>query len=87
MVLANPILVFLAVISYNLYLWHFVVMSFLINHKIPWPRPERFGTDPTWQWAFFVAATVACIAVAAVVTYAIELPLLQCGRKRLHDAH
>ncbi|HKE36761.1 MAG TPA: acyltransferase [Candidatus Baltobacteraceae bacterium] len=65
-VIANPITGFLAIISYNLYLWHLEILS--VAQRISLPLP---------------IALVCALVVAALVTYAVERPLLTSrGRRR-----
>lgn len=84
-VLANRFLVFLSVISYNLYLWHQLIANFLAKHAIPLPRTENFENDRVWQWAFLVVAVGLSIGVASLITYLIERPLLKKGLRAITD--
>lgn len=63
-VIANPVTGFLAIISYNLYLWHLEILSLAQHISLSLP-----------------VALVCAVAVAALVTYAVERPLLT-GRSR-----
>jgi peptidoglycan/LPS O-acetylase OafA/YrhL len=65
--LGNPVLLFLALISYNLYLWHHYV--FIMLHR-------AIGNDVT-PIAFVAIGSATALALATVLTYAIELPLLR----------
>ncbi|HEY1974987.1 MAG TPA: acyltransferase [Candidatus Baltobacteraceae bacterium] len=58
-VIANPVTGFLAIISYNLYLWHLEVLSLAQHVSLPLP-----------------VALLCALAVAALVTYAVERPLM-----------
>jgi len=58
-VIANPVTGFLAIISYNLYLWHLEILSLAQQVSLPLP-----------------VALACALAVAALVTYAVERPLL-----------
>jgi len=75
MLLANPPLRFLAIISYNLYLYHQIVARELLNLHIPGYSGDPHA-DPQWQMQFTVVAIVATIAQAAVVTYLFERPVM-----------
>ena len=74
--LANPPLLWLALISYNLYLYHQVVARELLLLHIPPYRGDPHE-DYGWQIAFTVVASLASIALAALVTYGFERPLLR----------
>ncbi|MBV8600369.1 MAG: acyltransferase [Candidatus Eremiobacteraeota bacterium] len=81
-VLANPVLVFLSVISYNLYLWHQVVLRWIAT----WPLLRR-GTlthgDPLWEWTSTLCGLVVTIGIASLVTYFFERPLLRMKPQEL----
>ncbi len=76
MVLANRVLIFLGVISYNLYLYHQMLARELLWNHIP-PHPADYHADPHWQLWFTLTAFVATIAEAAFVTYLFERLLLK----------
>jgi peptidoglycan/LPS O-acetylase OafA/YrhL len=83
--LANRLLVFLSVISYNLYLWHQLIATFLAKHSFPLPRTENFANDRLWQWTYLVITVVISIGVASIITYAFERPLLKRGFAAITD--
>jgi len=84
--LGNPVLVFLSVISYNLYLWHQPVARFLREHHIPkWTGADEHG-DPSWGLPFSLLSFAAILVVATFFTYALERPILYWRRKPSGDA-
>jgi peptidoglycan/LPS O-acetylase OafA/YrhL len=81
--LGNPLLVFLSLISYNLYLWHQPVARFLRDHHIPhWSGADEHA-DPAWGLPFTLLSFAAMLAVATFFTYVVERPFL--SRRRARD--
>ncbi len=76
--LANPVLVFLSTISYNLYLWHALLAREVLK-KIPWFATELPQSDLAWQLSLVASAWTLSLLVATAVTYGIERPLLKAG--------
>ncbi|HZO93690.1 MAG TPA: acyltransferase [Candidatus Baltobacteraceae bacterium] len=75
--LANPALLFMAAISYNLYLWHQPIALALVGRHIPpWTGSDQHA-DPRWMLSFAFVAVPAAIAVSAAITYAFERPILR----------
>ncbi len=79
--LANPVLLFLAAISYNLYLWHQPIARVLLQ----WRLPPFAGADPhgdrVWMMTFWFVAVPAALTFSALVTYAFEQPILRLGKR------
>ena len=76
-VLANRVLLFLAAISYNLYLWHQVIARELLRFHLPPFVTGDPHNDRVWMFAYAFVAVPAAIAFSALVTYAFEQPLLR----------
>jgi peptidoglycan/LPS O-acetylase OafA/YrhL len=73
--LANPLLKFFAVISYNLYLYHQIIAREIVTrHLLPFSGDDPHY-DPVWQVRYTITAFAATIAEATLVTYAFERPL------------
>ena len=81
-VIANPVLLFFAIISYNLYLYHQAVARLLLAWHIPPYRGTDQHADAQWELTYTVVAFVVTIAQAALVTYAFERPLLRIPPER-----
>ncbi len=86
---ANAPLRFLALISYNLYLYHQMFARELVQHRVPSYHGDPHF-DPHWQFWFTIVASLGSIALAAGVTYFFERPLLRIPDPRLvarEDGH
>jgi peptidoglycan/LPS O-acetylase OafA/YrhL len=79
-VLANKILFFFSIISYNLYLWHAVIARYLFEHRIPAPVTVDPHNDPYWAWLYTFTAVAAGVIVATAITYLFERPLLKMDK-------
>ncbi|HTJ26674.1 MAG TPA: acyltransferase [Candidatus Limnocylindria bacterium] len=76
-VLANRVLLFLAAISYNLYLWHQPLARELVRLRIPPYATPDPHSDRTWMLTFELVALPLAVGVAALATYALERPILR----------
>jgi len=74
---ANPILIFFSVISYNLYLFHQTLENRLFVFHLPRWRGSDPHLDSAWMLAFTFIGPAVGIAVATFITYAFERPLLR----------
>jgi peptidoglycan/LPS O-acetylase OafA/YrhL len=81
-VVANPILLFMGVISYNLYLYHQAFARELLAWRIPPYHGADQHADPHWELTYTFVAFALTIAQAALVTYAFERPLLRIPMQR-----
>lgn len=78
--LDNPPLRYLAIISYNLYLYHQLIARELLSHAVP-PYDGDPHYDAGWQARYSALAAGVALFVATIVTYAVERPLLQLRLK------
>jgi peptidoglycan/LPS O-acetylase OafA/YrhL len=80
---ANPPLRFLAIVSYNLYLYH----QMIAREMVTWHLPPFAGSDPHfdphWQLTYTLIALVATIIQAAFVTWVFERPIMRLPEPRL----
>ena len=77
-VFGNPVSRFLSAISYEMYLWHSVVMLRLKAWRIPAYAAAvdpQMNNEPVWQLRYTVLCFAASIALAALITYLYEKPL------------
>ena len=80
---ANAPLKFLAIISYNLYLYHQMIAREMVRLRLPPYVGRDPHFDPHWQFWFTMLAFAATIGIAAAVTYGFERPLLRLRDPRL----
>lgn len=77
-IVANPILSWLSLISYNLYLWNKTVVQSCRDHGFPCSlSPTPWLTTPDWGATFVGMSIAIAIGVAAIITYGVEQPLLK----------
>lgn len=75
---SNRLMRFLAVISYNLYIWHQWIFVQLKKWRIPYwagEQPPNFTGDRIWQWQYTLICIAVSFGVAVLVTYAFERPV------------
>ncbi len=75
-VLANPFFVFCGVVSYNVYLWHTLLMIWMWQHGVPRAATPNPHDDPHWKTVYIASGWAITFAVSTAVTYFIERPLL-----------
>ena len=80
--LANPPARFLALISYNLYLWHKPLADALRKYGFPAASTPDPHDDLLWQGSFTGAAIGLAVLVATILTFAVERPILAWGKRR-----
>lgn len=83
--LANPPLRFLAIVSYNLYLYHQMIARELVHRHFP-----RYAGDPhaslSWQYQYTIVTFALTIAAAAAVTFLFERPIMRIPLPRPRGA-
>ncbi|MBC5801225.1 MAG: acyltransferase [Candidatus Eremiobacteraeota bacterium] len=75
-IVANPVLVFLSIVSYNMYLWHTLILIWLWKHDVPRAATPNPHDDDHWKFAYIAVGWALVLAVSTAVTYFIERPLL-----------
>lgn len=81
-ILANKVLVFLSVISYNLYIWHQLIANKVNEWKLIPAATADPKNDYGWQIFFSIGAILVGVAFSALITYAFERPILKKGFKK-----
>jgi peptidoglycan/LPS O-acetylase OafA/YrhL len=81
-ILANKVLVFLSVISYNLYIWHQLIANKINQWSIITAATSDPRSDHQWQILYSIVAILAGILVSALITYGFERPILKKGVKK-----
>lgn len=82
-ILANPIMLFLSTLSYNLYLWHGAILVQCSKTGIPCSLDAMpWYTSRNWSVQYFVMYIGVSVAIAAAMTYLLEQPLLRLRLRR-----
>lgn len=85
LILGNPVTRFLSGISYQFYMWHQLIATWLKQRRIPLsisPEPHRAG-EYSWQWRYLLLCFAITLVIAVLCTYLIERPL--AGRRGLRN--
>lgn len=76
--LGNRVFRFIALISYNLYLWHQGIAVKLKYYRVPYWEgdvpPNQLG-ERTWMWKYQLIIIAASLLIAAAATYFVEKPI------------
>jgi peptidoglycan/LPS O-acetylase OafA/YrhL len=93
-IFSNKLMVFLAAISYNLYIWHqWLAVAIKNDLRLPhWEGdtpPNQWGTPEgvAWSHKYALIITLAAFAAAALVTYLLERPAsdLMLGKPSIYN--
>jgi peptidoglycan/LPS O-acetylase OafA/YrhL len=75
-VIDNPILKHIGVVSFSIYLWHFLIIDILQ------PLPGYFSSSPMIGLLIVYAISVSASVAVATITYRyVELPMIKLGRR------
>ena len=81
----NRFMRFIAIISFNLYIYHSFIALKLREYRIPYysgnTEPFLLG-DKKWQITYFILCVVISIIVATIMTYLVEKPCAKLIKKK-----
>jgi len=80
---ANRCFVFFGLISYNLYIWHQLIASYIYKNKLLPSTVESQRDDFGWQLVFTFTAFFISILFSSLITFYFERPLMKYGVKGL----
>ena len=87
-VVANPLLLWLSTISYNLYLWHEAVLVQCGHTGFPCAGISNpWQVDRHWEFHYFVTYVGVSLVIAIFMTYGVERPLLRLGTRGAFEAY
>ncbi len=78
--IANPVFVAFSLISYNLYLWHTLVMIWLWKHDVPRAATPDPHADDHWKPLYIALGWSVSFAIATAATYFVERPILSLAK-------
>ena len=85
LVFANKLMVFLAGISYNFYIWHQYIVVWMKKRRIPFwegDTPPNITGDRVWMWKYQIGIVLVSLLAAVILTYALEKPAARLLRKK-----
>ena len=81
----NKVMKFIAVISFNLYIYHAFIAVKLKYFKIPFYSGDTLPNvsgDKSWQWKYTIICIIVSFVVAIIMTYLVEKPINKFIRKK-----
>ena len=75
-VFVNPVALFLSKISYNFYLWHALVLIWILKSGTLSAATANPYDDPRWKAAYIAVGWSVSLAIATALTYFFERPIL-----------
>lgn len=85
----NKFMKFIAIISFNLYIYHHFIAITLKELRIPfWEGdiPPNMLCDNKWQWTYLILCIVISIIVAVIMTYCIEKPMSKFIKNKCNNS-
>lgn len=82
----NKIMKFIALISFNLYIYHQFIAVKLKEYRFPYwsgDTPPNILGDSKWQWTYFILCIVISVIVAVIITYCFEKPITRKMKKKV----
>lgn len=81
----NRFMKYIAVISFNLYLYHQFIAVKLKLFRFPYwsgDTPPNMTGDTTWQWLYTIICIAISLLVATLMTYLVEKPIANYIKKK-----
>ncbi|MBD5653947.1 MAG: acyltransferase [Candidatus Eremiobacteraeota bacterium] len=82
-IVANRAFLFLSIVSYNLYLWHTLVMIWMWKHGVPHAATTNPHDDDRWKAAYIALGWATSIGIATTIAYFFERPLLGTVKRQI----
>ncbi len=74
--LANPLFTWLSIVSYNVYLWHTLIMVWMWKHGVPRAATPNPHDDDHWKIVYLALGWSATLVVSTAITYFFERPII-----------
>ena len=84
-IFSNKVMKFIALISFNLYIYHQFIAVKLKEFRIPYwvgDTPPNMLGDTEWKWTYTILCIVISVVVATIITYLIEKPCAKYLKKK-----
>ena len=81
----NKLMKFIAVISFNLYIYHQFIAVKLKELRIPYytgDTPPNILGDKNWQLRYTILCILISLGIAVIITYFVEKPIAKWVRKK-----
>ena len=81
----NRFMKFIAIISFNLYIYHQFIAVKLKEFHFPYYSgnvPPNMTGDTTWKWIYFLLCIVISFLIAIMMTYLVEKPMAKLIKKK-----
>lgn len=84
-VIANPLFIFLSAISYNLYIWHQLIGTYIYSNNIITSTFSNPREDLSWQLSVLLLSLILSCIVATLLTYFFERPFMRLNWRTIKN--